>query len=147
MDAMEQFSEVFDVLAALAPITANGAVGAHVTGYFSLADAHRAFGFLHLGTPAQGATIDVSMQQATDAFGTGAKALAGKAPTQLVAGDSGGYVGIELQSEELDVTNGYEFAQVTVTVGTDTYTYSLVVFGGPLRYAPADVTDFIEVVV
>ena len=144
--AMERFTEVYDVLAALGPTAANAAAGAHVTGYFSMADAHRAFALLHVGTPGQGATINVTVQEATDALGTGAQGIVAKAPAQIVAADADGYVGIEFQSEELDMSNGYDFLQITVTVANAAFYYSLVVLGGPLRYEPAATTDFIELV-
>lgn len=156
MSYMERFTEVHDILATLAPITANGAVGAHVTGYVSMADYHRAFAWLHLGTPAGASTIDLAIQQAQDTLGTGTKALttvplfgvpaAAKAITQAVAGDAGNYVGIEIRSEELDVNNGFYTIQATVTVGTATYTYSLVIFGIISRYEAVGVTDFQEII-
>lgn len=143
----EKFTEVHDMLAALAPITANGTVGAHASGYASLADYHRAFILLHVGTPAGASTIDVAVTQATDTAGTGAKALTtDKAITQIVAGDAGVYVGIEIRSEELDVTNGFYSIQATVTVGTAVYTYSLVIFGISSRYEAVGVADWQEIV-
>lgn len=151
MEATEQFTEVVDVLAELAPTTANGTQAAHVSGYVDIADYHRCFVWLHIGQPAQGATIDVTLQQAQDTAGTGAKALTNpaggsKSPTQIVAADIGNYVGIEIRSPEFDVSNGFHCLQVTVTVGTDTFTYSMVIFGVVSRYEPVGVTDFQEVV-
>lgn len=152
----ERFTEVHDILAALAPTTANGTVAAHTTGYVSIADYHRAFVWLHLGQPAGASTIDLAMQQAQDTLGTGAKALttvaiataaaAAKAITQAVAGDIGNYLGIEIRSPELDVSNGFYCIQATVTVGTATYTYSLVIFGIVSRYEAVGVTDFQEII-
>lgn len=146
MDYCERFSEVCDVLAAISPQAANGAVGAHASGYVSLADYHRAFVLLHIGEPGGASTIDVAVTEAQDALGTGAQALAGKAPNQIVAADAGGYVGIEIRTDELDATNDYDHIQVTVTVGTNTYTYSLYVFGLVPRYPPVGVTDFHQLV-
>jgi len=147
----EQFTEVHDVLAAIAPTTANGAVGAHASGYVDMADYHRAFCWLHVGTPGGASTIDVAITQATSSAGAGAKALTtpaggSKSPTQIVAADAGVYVGIEIRSAELDATNGFHFIQATVTVGTSTYTYSLVIFGTVSRYEAVGVTDFAQVV-
>ena len=149
----EEFTEVHDVLAALAPITANGTQAAHVTGYVDMADYHRAFVWLHVGTPAGASTIDVTLQQATDTDGSDAKELtditgvaATKDITQIVAGDAGVYVGIEIRSPEFDVTNGFHCLQVTVTVGTAAYTYSLVIFGIVSRYESVGITDFAEVI-
>ena len=149
----ERFTEVHDILAALAPITAHGTVGAHVTGYVDIADYHRNFIWLHVGMPAGASTIDVTLQQATDTDGSDAKELTDitgvantKDITQIVAGDAGVYVGIEVRSPEFDVTNGFHCLQATVTVGTAAYTYSLVIFGTVSRYEAVGVTDFAEVV-
>lgn len=144
----EQFTEVHDVLGALAPTTANGTVGIHRIGYVSMADYHRAFVWLHVGTPAAGiSTIDVVIGQATDAAGTGAKVITGKGTVaQLVAADAGVYVGVEIRSEELDVTNGYCFIDVLVIVGSAAYTYECAVFGIVSRYEPVGVTDFQQIV-
>jgi hypothetical protein len=144
----EQFTEVHDVLATLKPTAANAALGVHNSGYVSLADYHRAFVWFAVGEPAQGATIDLAITQATSVAGDGAVALlttAGltKNPAQIVAGDIGGHVGIEVRSEELDVTNRYVFINVAVTVGTDTFYYDLVIFGIVSRYEPVGVTDFL----
>ena len=148
MNSTERFSEVNDILATLPSSAANAGVGAHNSGYVSLADYHRAFALLNLGEPGQDATIDVAVTQATDALGTGAKALttpAGvtKNPAQIVAGDAGGHVGIEIRSEELDVTGGFGYIQVALTVGTATYYSNLTIFGTVSRYEPVDVTDYL----
>jgi hypothetical protein len=144
----EQFTEVHDILATLKPTAANAAVGVHNSGYVSLADYHRSFAWLGIGEPAQGATIDVAITQATSAAGAGAVPLLTvgaltKNPAQIVAADIGQHVGIEVRSEELDVTNGYIFINVAVTVGTDTFYYDLVIFGIVSRYEPVGVTDFL----
>ena len=147
----EQFTEVHDVLATIPPLAANAAVGVHNSGYVSLADYHRAFIWLDLGEAGQGATLDVAITQATDALGTGAVALltpAGvtKNPTTLVVADAGRHVGIEIRSEELDVTNGYVFIQAAITVAGDTYYSDLAILGIVSRYEAVGVTDFVEVV-
>ena len=147
----EQFTEVHDILAALAPTTANGTQAAHVTGYVDMADYHRAFAMLHVGTPGGASTIDVTFQQAQDIAGLNAKALTNpaggaKSLTQIVAGDAGVYAGVEIRSSEFDITNGFSFLQATVTVGTNTYTYGLVLFGIVSRYEPVGVTDWQEII-
>ncbi len=144
----EQFTEVHDVLATLPPTAANAAVGVHNSGYVSMADYHRAFAWLGIGEPAQGATIDLAVTQATSVAGAGAKALttpaaATKNPAQIVAADAGGHVGIEVRSEELDISNLFIFFQVAVTVGTGVFYYDLVIFGIVSRYEPVGVTDFL----
>ncbi len=153
MEATERFTEVNELLGGLAPITANGAVGAHVTGYLDFADFHRGFVLFVAGTPAQGATINITLQQAQDTAGTGTKELTAiskvvgsKAPAQIVAADAGETVGIEINTPEFDVSNGFHCMQVTVTVAVDVYTYMLGVFGTVPRYPPVDVTGWAEIV-
>ena len=147
----EQFTEVHDVLATIPPLAANAAIGVHNSGYVSMADYHRAFVWLDLGEAHQGATLDVALTQATSAAGAGAVALltpaaVTKNPAQLTVANAGGHVGIEIRSEELDVTNGYVFIQAAVTIAGNTFYYDLVIFGIVSRYEAVGVTDFIQVV-
>jgi len=144
----EQFTEVVDFLATLPPTAANAAVGTHNSGYVDMADYHRAFVYIALGEAAAGATIDVAITEATSVAGAGATALltiagATKNPAQIVVADAGGHVGIEVRSPELDVSNGYHFINIAVTVTGDTYHYDLIVMGLVSRYEPAGVTDFL----
>lgn len=153
MEATERFTEVTEVLATLAPITANGTVADHVTGYVDFADFHRGFVSLIAGTPAGASVITVTLQQATDTDGSDFKELTAiskvagsKAPTALAAGDTEEYIGIELNMPELDVTNGFHCIQVTVAVTVAAYTYALYLYGTVPRYAPCDVTGYAEIV-
>jgi hypothetical protein len=146
MRGTTEFSEYNEVLGTLAPLAANAAVGDHETGYFDLAQFHRAFIWVHIGEAGQGATIDITVNEATDLDGTGEQELTTKAPDQIVAGDQGGYVGIELRPEELTVYDDYHCVNVEVTVGTATYYYGLVAFGCIPRFVPADVTGYTELV-
>ena len=153
MGYTEEFTEVHDILAALAPTTANGTAAAHATPFVSMADYHRAFVLLHVGEPgAGGSTIDVALQQSKTVGGSGPiKALTNiaggsKSPAQIINTDAGNYVGIEIRATELDATNQYDFIRAIVTVGTNTYTYSLYILGIVSRYEAVGITDFQEVV-
>ena len=144
----EQFTEVHDILATIPCTAANAMGGMHNSGYVSMADYHRAFVWLSIGEPAQGATIDLTITQATSVAGAGAMALttpaaATKNPAQIVAGDIGDHVGIEVRSEELDISNLYIFIQASVFVTGDSFYYDLVIFGIVSRYEPVGVTDFL----
>lgn len=144
----ERFTEVHDILATLKPTAANAAVGVHNSGYVSLADYHRAFVWFAVGEPGAGATINLAITQATSAAGAGVAPLltpaaATKNPAQIVAADIGGHVGIEVRSEELDITNLYIFINVAVTVANNPFYYDLVIFGIVGRYEPVGVTDFL----
>lgn len=145
-NAMQQFSERNEILTTTPPTDAKAAVGAHASDYVDLAEFHRAFILILLGEAASGATIDVTVNEATDTDGSDAQELTAKAPDQIVEGDEGGYVGIELQTEELDVDDGFHCISVTTTVGSDTYHHGVVIFGVDARYPPCGVTGYTELV-
>jgi hypothetical protein len=109
---------------------------------------HRAWLLLNLGTMGAAATVDADIRQAQDVAGTGAKAIAGKAITQLTqaGGDANSLVCIELQTEELDVDNGFEFIQFRVTIAVADCVYGAELFGTISRYKPVPVTNWAEIV-
>ena len=144
MSYTQRWTEVHEPLATLAPITANGTVGEHNTGWVDMENYYRMVILLNLGTPAQGATINIDVEEATDNDGTGIQNIAGKSITQVVAADTEGIVAIELRGEEL--TQGYSFINIEVTVAVDTYTYGLWVVGCVPHYAPVPVTGWQEIV-
>lgn len=145
-NAMNQFTERAEVLDTLAPTAANAAVGTHQTSCVDLEEFHRAFIMINLGEAAQGATIDVTVWQAKNTSCADAKQMTSKAPAQIVAGDQGGYVGIEIQSEELDLNNSYHCIKVRCVVGSDTYYHSVEIFGLDSRFEPRDTSGFTELV-
>ena len=124
------------------------AIGVHTSGYVSLMNYHRAVLYLHVGAMTQGATLDCRLLQATDVLGAGAKAIAGKAITQLTqAGcDGDDLLAIELRTEELDVSNNFDCVAMEVTIAGATVYFSSVILGLEPRYAPTGVTNWQEVV-
>jgi len=144
---MELFYEMNEVLAVLAPTTANAAVGAHTTGPICIADFHKVFVKLILGEPgAAGSTVDLALAEMLDVNRTGTQLLPGSGTDQLVAADTEGYVGVEAPGHNAIVTAGYPYIEAVVTVGVNTFHYSLVVYGVKPRYAPVDVTGYTELV-
>jgi hypothetical protein len=93
-----------------------------------------------LGT---GATLDAKLQQATDASGTGAKDVTGKAITQLTQAGSGSakQAIINLRPEDLDVNNGYAYVRLSVTVGVAASLTAAQLLGFNPRFAPGDVSN------
>jgi len=134
-------------VAALAPGISNGA-------WVSLQNYHRAWLIVAVGTMGAGATFDCALQQAQDATGTGAKAIAGKtlgtfkAITQLTqaGGDAFSVCCIELQTEELDVTNGFEHVRFQITVGGAAVDTAATLFGCIARFKPVPTTAWTEIV-
>ena len=148
-DFTEKFIEVHEPLYVLHPISVtNGA--AVYTSYVSLANYHRAFILINVGVMQSGATLDAVVYQAVDTAGSGTPKVLSptKAITQLTqaGSDSNSIVGIEIRTEELDVTNGFDCIALAYTVGTAAIIMSIEIWGCVPRYAPAPVTDWNEVV-
>lgn len=118
------------------------------TGYNLLQRYHRAAVVLIVGDMAQGATLDMDIEQATDTSGTGAKAISGKSITQLTAAgnDSNKIVVVELRTEELDVDNAFDCVNAEVTVAGAAVEFALLLLGLEPRYPPVPTTTLEEVV-
>jgi hypothetical protein len=100
------------------------------------------------GALATGSTVDAKLQQALDTSGTGAKDVAGKAITQLTQAASGSakQALINLRPEDLDVTNGYAYVRLSVTVGVAASLTAAQVLGVNPRFAPGDANNQTAVV-
>lgn len=132
----ERWYEGNELLAHISPQAANGTVGEHNTGWVDVSEFHRVLILVHPGEPGGASTIDIDVEEATSAAGAGAQNVTGVNPNQIVAGDAGEPGEIEFQTEEMDAANDYRYINVEVIVGTNTYTYSLYVFGIETRYRP-----------
>lgn len=102
-----------------------------------------------VGVIASTGTVDAKLQQATDASGTSAKDITGKAITQLTeAGtDSNKQAQIHLKPEELDLANGFTHFALLITPATAAALIAGAVHGVGARYQPAtDATTVDEVV-
>lgn len=146
MPYTERVSEVVSVLGGAYADSYD--VGTHDTAFVSVANYHRVFFFLIVGEMQAGATLDCSLRQATDTAGTGAKAITGKAITQLsqAGGDGNDYIGIELRTEELDVANGFDCVSARVTVAGAAVEAAAGLLGFVPRYAPVDTSNWTETV-
>lgn len=146
MSFTERFSEVLE-LADIAhadsvnPATLNGT-------FVNMENYHRAWLVVDVGDIVATGTVDVSIQQDDTGSGANAKAITGKAITQLTqaGGDSDDAVCIELRSEELDVAGGFNWIRFVIVVGTAAAEFSALLFLGCPRYAPVPVTGWTEVV-
>lgn len=119
-----------------------------VSGWVSMATFEAIQAIVMAGTLGTSATIDAKLQQATDASGTDAKDISGKAITQLVkATDDDKQAIINCRSDELDVANSFTHVALSITVGTATSDVGGLVLGHYARYQPAaDVSTVAEVV-
>jgi hypothetical protein len=95
------------------------------------------FALIQSGVLGASGTLDAKLEQATDGAGAGAKAVPGKAITQLVkATGDGKQAMIELAPDELDISAGFKWFRLSVTTGTAAGLASAAVFGVDPRYAP-----------
>ena len=133
-------SELFSVLATIDP--ASQAVGTVTTGWISAGNHHTLLAFVQSGVLGTGATLDAKLQQATDASGTGAKDVTGKAITQIVkaTGDNKQAL-INLRPDDLDVTNGYAYVRLSLTVAVAASPTAAQVLGFNPRFAPGDASN------
>jgi hypothetical protein len=145
-DYTERFTEVNYPL--LNEFPDSIAVGTHLSNYVNMEEYHRGFLFFMLGDMTAGGDVDIALYQAQDNIGTGRKAITGKAATELnqAAGHGDDLVGIELQTEELDVSNDFNWVQVEVYVGGAASELGWTFFGRVPRFAPTATTNWHEIV-
>lgn len=147
MGYTQRVSEDFYPLTSHDPRTRQ--VATHVSAWVNVEDYHRLWYFLQVGDMGNLATLDSDLQQAQDVAGTGAIAIAGKAITQLTQAGGDGVddlLCIELQTEELDVDNGFEFIRFRVIIAVADVTYSAALFGTISRFKPVPTTNWTEIV-
>lgn len=103
---------------------------------------------LKVGAMGSGGVVNAKFQQATSAAGAGVKDVDGKAITPLTqaGSDENSVVGINLRTEELDVSGGFKYIRfaVTITVADCLYDAELLATGG--RFIPVSVTNWDEVI-
>ena len=133
-------SELFSVLATIDP--ASQAVGTVTTGWISAGNHHSLLALVQSGVLGTGATLDAKLQQATDASGAGAKDVTGKAITQIVkaTGDNKQAL-INLRPDDLDVTNGYAYVRLSLTVAVAASLTAAQLLGFNPRFAPGDASN------
>lgn len=138
----ERFTEVHKVLDRIFPTSHAGGVS---TAWVSVQTYHRVFVEIVTGNMVN--PLDVSIWQATNDAGAGAKIVSGKEITQLNGGDDNNAVGIELRTEELDVDGGFDHIRVqTLNGGAGGNTYAVVAYGIVGRFLPTGTTEWDEVI-
>lgn len=128
-------SDQMAVMDQISPVSQ--AAGTVTTGWVSAANFGRFLAVINTGVLGAGATLDAKLQQATDNAGTGAKDITGKAITQIVkaSGDNKTAM-INLLDEQLDVTNGFGFIRLSMTVGVAASLVGATLLAGVARFAP-----------
>lgn len=124
------------------------AVGVYPTAWFDMSTHHRAVCFLVVGALSFGATVDLVLQEARDAAGTGAQNLPGKAITQLdqAAGDGNNVCAIELRTIEMTARYRYVRAVLTVDDKQAACDTCVLLFGLVDRDAPVPTPLLTEVI-
>jgi hypothetical protein len=106
----------FAQLATISPVSTATTVN---SGWVSFANFQRMLAEIDVGVFGASATVDAKLQQALDGSGSSPKDITGKAITQLLAaGGNGRQAFINLADTDLDMTNGFGFVQLSITVGT-----------------------------
>lgn len=115
--------------------------------WVSMRDYHRAVAILDVGAIGAATTVDLSIRQAKDTSGGSAKAITGKAITQLDASDDNKIVAIELQTEELDVDAGFDCISARLVVaGGNAALSQVTLLRIQPRFAPVGTDEFDEVI-
>lgn len=142
----ERFVEVNQPGGELYPALKSAA--AHTGAWLAMSNHQRVVFIVAVGAMTALSTVDFSVQQASDSSGTGAKAITGKAITQLTqaGGDGNDLLAVEVRTEELDVANGFEYVRGLLTVGTDTAYCSVVALRFMPNYPPVATTGWTETV-
>jgi hypothetical protein len=139
-----KISEQLALLATVDPVSQ--AAGSVSTGWISAANFERFQAAIQVGAFGALATVDANLQQATSAAGAGAKAIAGKAITQLVAaGGNNRQVLVNLRAPEMDINNGFNYFNLTITVGVAATLVAAQVTGGVAKNLPASALNQVGV--
>jgi hypothetical protein len=138
-------SELLSILATIDP--ASISAGTVTTGWVSAGNHHNLLAVIQTGALGTSATLDAKLQQASDSTGAGAKDVSGKALAQIVkaTGDNKQAL-INLRPDELDVSNGFAFVRLSLTVGTAASVAGAQLLGVNPRYASADAINQAAVV-
>lgn len=140
MNTNIKFSEGNAILATLEPVSQSAATVN--TGWVSMAVFHALIAIVQTGVLGASATIDAKLQQATSSGGAGAKDITGKAVTQIVkASGDAKQVLIELRDTEMDVSGGFSFVRLQVTVGTAASLISAMLIGRTPLYQSSAVSN------
>lgn len=109
--------------------------------YFDLSHYRKALVVLNVGALAAGKTATVSLQQATDAEGTGVVPIDGATATITASSAmTSGRALLEIDASDLDINDDFSFIAVKVAT-TDTTVVSATLIRGDGRFEPEDDSD------
>ena len=135
MNTNIKLNEKLAILATLDPVAQTA--GTVVTTWVPIQNFHSVMALIQTGVLGASATLDAKLRQATDASGTSAKDITGKAITQIVkaSGDNKQAL-IECRQTDLDGNHGFAYVALSLTVGTATSIVGAALIGGNPYLAP-----------
>ena len=112
--------------------------GTYYSPWISMAERERMLVVLDVGDIGQGGTVDLEIQEAQDAAGTGAVAIAGKAIAQLTqaGGDGNDDMCINLGAAELNAAQNFCYVRARLDILVGSANACLLAFADALRYLP-----------
>lgn len=136
MNTNEKISENVAIIGSIDPVSQS--VGTVTSAWVPVANVHQMMAVIGTGVLGTAATVDAKIQQATDASGTGAKDVTGKAITQIVkaTGDNKQVI-INFRGTDLDVANSFNYVRISLTVGAAASLVGAYLFSAP-KFQPAD---------
>lgn len=139
-------SDLVAVLGRIAPISQ--AAGTATSGWIDASQYPQLAAILETGVLGASATVDAKFQQATDSSGTNAKDITGAAITQIVKGGSsdGKEAIVNLRAEALDINNGFNYVQFSITVGTAASLVGALIVGVSGRYGAVQDSTVVQTV-
>lgn len=127
----------------LAHVPADSETGAVNSGWLAWGPFHEIVLDVSVGDMAAGATFDITVQQAQDGSGTGAKNITGKSGSAITfaqltqaGGDSNKFITASLLPEYLDVDNGFTHIRFVFTPATAAVEFSAAVWARRPRFLP-----------
>ena len=122
--------------------------GTYYTPWLSAQQRQRWLFVLDVGDIGVTGTVDMEIQEAQDAVGTGAVAIAGKAITQLTQalGDTDDAVGINLGAAEMNAAADFDHVRVRLDILVASTNACLFVWADALRYRPPNLGQWTEII-
>ncbi len=144
MPFTELFTEGAELLGVINPAASQAERN---SGWVCMKNFRRAVIILHVGSIATSGTLDLDIEEAKDASGTGVQNISGKSITQLTDADDNKVVVVELRAEEMDTNDGYWYIQAELTGATADSISGLQIWGLSPRYKSVSTALIEEVVI
>jgi len=146
MSYTQRFTEVNQPEGELYP--ALKTVGDHEGDWFLMSNHQRAIFLVMVGAMTALSTLDFVVQQDDVGDGSNAVTITGKEITTLTqaGGDGNDLVAVEVRTEELNVSGGFEYIRGVLSVGVDTVQCCLLPLKFIPNYPPVVTTGWTEIV-